>query len=225
MIVTDWIADHSLYVLLGIGTIFTYGWIFSFREKLNMHWFPILIYSIIHTIFGVLCVTVFAFAEAGFNMDAVGNMSLYGGVFFMPVLYFIFAKLFHKKTADVFDICTVCMIFTLMCARLNCLIAGCCLGNLIPGTTLRYPTREAEIAFYIILLIILGNKVKKTYTNGTIYPIYMIAYGVFRFITEGFRYTDSSLLIHLGHIWSVVSLILGYSIYIEIKKKGRRRKV
>ena len=85
MLIADWIADHSLYILLGIGTIFTYVWIFSFRKKLNMHWFPLLIYSIIHTIFGVLCVTVFALAEAGFNMDAAGNMSLYGGVFFMPV--------------------------------------------------------------------------------------------------------------------------------------------
>lgn len=219
-----WMADHSLYFLLGIGTIFTFIWLLTFKKRMKMHWYTQLVFSVIHTAYGVMSVMVFAIAEAGFDMKAAGNMSLFGGVFLMPLLYFIFAKIAHKKVSDVFDICTICMVFTLMCARINCLIAGCCLGNVIPGTSVHWPTREAEIVFYIILLFILGRKVKQGNTNGMIYPIYMISYGIFRFLTEGFRYTDSTSMIHFGHVWALISLLLGYCIYAELKKKGRRGK-
>lgn len=218
------LEENSLFFLLGLGTIFTYIWLFSFRKRLHMRWYTILLFSIIHTAFGVMCVMLFAFIEAGFRISAFGNMSLFGGVFLMPVLYFIFAMLANKKISDVFDICTISMIFTLMCARINCLIAGCCLGKVIPGTTLRWPTREVEIIFYAILLFALGRKVKHQDTHGIIYPVYMMSYGIFRFIVEWFRYNDSYSLIHFGHIWSVISLALGYSIYMEIKKKERKRK-
>ena len=62
---------------------------------------------------GVLCVKAFAVAESGFDMSKVGNMSLFGGVFIMPLFYFAGAKLFKRPSADVFDIFSVCMIFKL----------------------------------------------------------------------------------------------------------------
>ena len=90
-----------------------------------------------------------------FDMGAMGNMSLFGAVFFMPLVYWAFAKLSGRSAADVFDVFTVCLVFTLMCARLNCIFSGCCLGAHIPiegPTHLRFPTREMELLFYVILL-------------------------------------------------------------------------
>lgn len=52
-----------------------------------MKWYAVIAFSVLHTVCGVLSVKAFAFLETG---DA-GNMSLFGGVFFMPVLYFISA--------------------------------------------------------------------------------------------------------------------------------------
>ena len=89
-----------------------------------MKWYAALPISICHTLYGVLTVTVFAFLETGFDSNSLGNMSLFGGVFFMPLAYWLGAKLSKRKMADVFDIFTICMIFTLMCARINCIIAG-----------------------------------------------------------------------------------------------------
>lgn len=158
-------------------------------------------------------------------MDAAGNMSLFGGVFFMPVAYYIAAKIIKCKVSDLFDICTICMLFTVMCARINCILTGCCQGILFGGIQgLRWPTRELEIVYYIALLICFGHKVKSGRSDGEIYPLYMISYGVFRFIIEWVRSYDGNSLIHRAHFWALISLCLGFSIYAEIEKKKTKRR-
>lgn len=143
----------------------------------------------------------------------------------MPVLYLLGAKLFKRKAEDVCDVFSICMIFTVMCARINCIISGCCKGKLLPGAeTLRWPTREAEIIFYILLLAFLLPKVWKEKTKGRSYPIYMIAYGAFRFLIEWFRESDSASGIHIAHMWSIIALCIGLSIYIELQKKKGGKK-
>lgn len=225
--VINLIQSYSLFFLLGIGTIFTFYWLMRFRDKLNLHWYTAILISILHTVWGVFCVSVFAFAESGFSSDAVGNMSLFGGVFFMPLFYWGIAKILRLKSKVVFDLCTNCMLFTLMCARINCIIAGCCKGTFVFHTCYRWPTRELEIVFYVVLILVFSYKLKTSETNGIIYPIYMMSYGIFRFIVEFFRVGDGNLLIHPAHIWALISLCIGFSIYAEIKnkeKKGRRSK-
>ena len=82
-----WLKEHSLIVLLLLGTIFNVFWLYRMRRQLQMKWYAVIAFSVLHTVCGVLSVKAFAFLETG---DA-GNMSLFGGVFFMPVLYFISA--------------------------------------------------------------------------------------------------------------------------------------
>ena len=214
-------AEHGfLLIMLCIGTAFTFGWIGQCRDELHMNLPACGLISVLHTVFGVLCVTVFAVLET-MNLDNFGNLSIYGGVFFMPIYYFAIAKIFKADVSKTFDIFTICVMFTLMCARVNCLHAGCCKGLIIPGTEgMRWPTREAEIIFYIIMLIWLGRKVKSGNTIGEIYPLYMFSYGIFRFIDEFFRESDSGGLIHISHIWSIVAFCLGLSVYVEIKKRS-----
>lgn len=210
-----------------MGTIFTYAWQIVCRKQIRIKWYAALLVALLHTIIGVLSVKVFAFLESGFNPDSIGNMSLFGGIFFMPLAYWIGAKVTKRNVGQVFDVFTICMIFTVMCARINCIFAGCCFGILIPGAAgIRWPTRELEILFYVILLFILGRKIITGKHNGEIYPIYMAAYGAFRFIVEFFRVSDSSLgIVHLSHVWAIVSFGIGISIYCELqsrKNKGRR---
>lgn len=226
-IIAEWLSSHTLLLLLSAGTFFSFIWLMQFRDRLNMKWYAALMLAIAHTLVGVVCVKVFAFMETGFNPDSIGNMSLFGGVFFMPLLYLAGARLTKRSMAEVCDAFTGCMILTLMCARVNCILTGCCGGKLIPGSEhLRWPTRETEIVFYIVLLFILGKHILQDRTHGTAYPLYMISYGIFRFIVEWFRSANSPLgYIHMGHIWALVSLGIGYSIYSEqVKTKTKAMK-
>lgn len=218
-------SEYTLILLLAAGTLFTFIWLCLMRDRLRIKWYAALPIAVLHTVYGVLTVRVFAFMETGFSPEGIGNMSLFGGVFFMPLAYWAGARLFKRTLSDVFDIFTVCMVFTLMCARINCIFAGCCSGKAIPGLNgVCWPTRELEIIFYIVLLFILGRKIRKRQNHGEIYPLYMISYGAFRFITEGFRFYSGPSLVHPAHIWALIAVCVGFSAYTEIQKKYRGKK-
>lgn len=222
MALLTWLSDHALILLLSCGTLFNVYWLHRCRERLHLRWLSVLLLSVLHTVLGVLSVKVFALFETG-NFS---NMSLFGGVFFMPLFYWGVAKLAKQKAADVFDVFTICLVFTLMCARLNCMISGCCLGAHIPieGLThLRFPTRELELLFYVLLLSRLWRKVLSGSARGMIYPIYMISYGIFRFVTETLRVSNrTDSILHISHLWALLSLGIGISIYGELQKKEKK---
>lgn len=218
----------SLLILLAAGFAFTAVWLILLRKRLSMAWYAAILIAIAHTVYGVLTVKVFAFLETGFRADSLGNMSLFGGVFLMPLAYWLGAKLSKRPYREVFDIFTPCMIFTVMCARVNCILSGCCAGLPIPGVNgMRFPTREAEILFYLILLAFLCPRAWKGRSRGRAYPVYMIGYGAFRFIIEFFRVSESRSVFHLAHLWALITLLFGVSIYAEMKNsksKPKRRK-
>lgn len=222
MALLTWLSDHALILLLSCGTLFNVYWLHRCRERLHLRWLSVLLLSVLHTVLGVLSVKVFALFETG----DFSNMSLFGGVFFMPLFYLGVAKLAKQKAADVFDVFTICLVFTLMCARLNCIVSGCCLGAHIPieGLThLRFPTRELELLFYVLLLSRLWRKVMTGSARGMIYPIYMISYGIFRFVTETLRFSDrTDSILHVSHLWALLSLGIGISIYGELQKKEKK---
>lgn len=220
-----WLSGHKLELLLSVGALFAFFWLLHCRKRLRIRWPGALALAVLHTVYGVFSVSVFAIIEGFGDRSAVGNMSLFGGVFFMPAFYWAVAKWRKLPFSRVCDLLTPCMVFTVMCARINCILAGCCFGTLIPGLNgLRWPTRELEIIFYLFLLVILGRKVLAGKTHGEIYPLYMISYGVFRFIVETFRVSSSQSMIHLAHFWALAALCIGASVYsqLQIKKKARR---
>lgn len=196
------------------------------RDALRFRWFLALPVSVLHTVFGVLSVVLFANLEQMLkgNFHFTYIQSLYGAIFILPLFYFLLAKLSKRKTADVFDIFTVCMVFTLLCARINCLFSGCCLGAEIPGTNgLRWPTRETEILFYLAVLTFMIIRTCKKKNRGDLFPLYMAIYGAFRFVVEFFRDPGAGPmngLLHIGHIWSVLSVCIGLCVYFEIQRKN-----
>lgn len=220
----EWIAqqpsDHFLFILLLIGTVFNLAWLLKLQDRLRFRAPLALLLSTLHTVFGVACVKLFAFLENG----EAGGMSLFGGIFFMPVFYLLLARLTKRKAADVFDVFTVCMLFTVMCARISCMISGCCRGLIIPGTQLRFPTRELEIVYYIGMLVVLIPWVRKERHIGGVYPFYMATYGAFRFIIEFFRVSDSGTMVHLAHFWAALALAAGLSVYLEISARNQKGK-
>lgn len=228
---TEFITKHwILLLLLLLGTAFTFVWTMLNRDKLRWRWYASAPLALLHTIVGVVCVVAFAKLEtlgSGVSSEGV-TFSLFGAIFFLPLFYFLLAKISGRKTADVFDVFTVSMAFTLLCARINCIFAGCCLGACITGTDgPRWPTREIEIGFYVIVLTILILRILKQKNHGEIFPLYMVSYGAFRFMIEFFREPGPGTLhlgvFHISHIWAILSVLLGLSIYFEVQKNHSKK--
>lgn len=214
----NWLLEHSLLALLTLGTVFDLCWLGICRDRLRLQRWAVPLLAVLHTGFGVLSVRCMGFLETGSG----GNMSLYGGMFLMPAFYGAVARTGRKKAADVFDVFTVCMLFTLLCARVNCIFSGCCAGLPIPGTGLHWPTRQLEILYYIAALAVMAPKAKNGQRRGMLYPLYMVSYGGFRFVTEFFRVSASGQLLHPAHLWSALAVGLGISIAAELQTKQKK---
>lgn len=225
MDLSEYISKHvPLLLLLLLGTAFTFAWTMRNRDRLRWKWYAAAPLALLHTVVGVACVMAFAKLENLWRTSEFGLLSLFGAIFFLPLFYFLLAKISKRKTADVFDVFTVSMVFTLLCARINCLFEGCCLGAFISGTEgPRWPTREIEIGFYVVILAFLILRILRKKNHGEIYPLYMVIYGVFRFVIEFFRDPGKGApligVLHISHIWAILSVILGLSIYFEVQKK------
>ena len=219
--IKDWIVDNGLWLLLALAGVVTVLWLWALRARLSLGRPAAVLLSILHLVCGVACVKVFAVIETG-GASAGGAMSLFGAVFFMPVLYYAGAKLSGRRMSEVCDIFGIAMIVTLFFARINCLIAGCCKGLPIPGLEpARWPTREAELVFYVVFLARMAPKAARAETRGVVYPVYMIAYGIFRFVTEFFR-AGSRGVLHPAHLWAFLAIAAGAGILGEMNSRKNR---
>lgn len=218
----EWIRSHPLIMLLLGAAAATFIWLTAVRKRLGIKWYASALLAVLNVAAGVLCVKFFAVVESGFDFSRFAGQSLFGAVFFLPLFYFLGARLFKRAPEDVFDCFTVPFIFTLFCARICCIITGCCLGREIGG--FRVPTREAELLFYAVLLAFLAPRVIKGRSRGSIFPIFMIAYGAFRFVCEFFREAPAFPgIFHISHVWAAISFTLGLCIYVRMKRSAESR--
>lgn len=223
MPIIDFIVSHYvLMILLLLATIVNFVRLYLNRKDLKMNLLILILFSVFHTIIGVLFVILFAFAESGFDMNSFGNLSLYGGVFLMPIVYLGYALIRKVPIGRAFDIFTISLVETLFFARINCLVSGCCNGILIGETGFRVPTRELELLFYLIFTIIFVDKIYKSKTKGYVYIIFLISYGIFRFVTEFLR-TNENLYgqFHIAHLWSILAIVFGILLLCIILFRGR----
>lgn len=222
-----------LYFFLFLAAIQCAVTLWFFRQRLDLNLLTVIVLAVVHTILGVLCVKLFSAIEM-MRAPSSAGLSLFGSIFFLPIFYVIGAKLFKREVATVFDIFVLNLIGALAIVRVNCIITGCCYGKLIvAGGVVRWPTREIEIIFqcivWIYLFIKLVRKEPKGYIKGSLYPLYMIFYGIFRFVEEWFRETQHFIgVAHLSHFWAVACFAVGCSIYLTLKerqhKKGKHKK-
>lgn len=210
-----------LILLLTGATIVSFIWLLFNRKRINASWWEVLILALLHTIIGVGCVIFFAFIESGFDINTFGSLSLFGGVFLMPVFYLLYAKIKKISFGDVFDVFVISLITTLMFARINCIITGCCLGKNINYTEARYPTRELEIGFYVVLTVVFIIFTFKKILTGKLYLIYLISYGTFRFIIEFLRESKSESVFHVAHVWSLLSIGIGIGLLVYLSKRKK----
>ena len=215
-----WMHEHSLVLLLSLASIITFIWLFVNRERLHAKWYEALILTVLYVAWGMAAVKLFAALESG-DPDMVKGMSLFGVVFTIPLAYLLHAKIRKLPFLEVADVVTVCMVTTVCCARINCIVSGCCGGAAIPfWEGHNWPIRETEVLCYLIFVEIFANRVWKHKTHGEVYPIYMIGYGVLRFILQFLREGTTPIVgvFTLPHIWALLSVLLGVAGLILVKR-------
>jgi len=223
-----WITDNSKYILLFLGVLagLPLVWKRRKRMKLSRSWLVPLL-CLVFTVLSLFSAIAFAALESLISGKQVsfGAISTYGIYFICPFLLFAAARIARLEKKELLDAFALYAVPSLFLMRCNCLISGCCLGRVIPGTDSRYPTREIELVFYIIIfLLLLWREKHGKNVPGQQFPLLMAAYGVFRFIEEWFREGTGSSYLHLAHFWSILAVAAGASIFFELGKRAGRKK-
>ena len=215
------ITRYSTYIAVVLGLVTGYPLI-STRGYLKQYSkFQVFALCVFFSLISVISVLLFASVEGviGGKQFSIGAVSTYGLYIIAPVILLV---VFHggEKRKRIFDRYAFYVLPSMILQRIRCMIAGCCYGKHLFDTQLRWPTREMEILFYICMLCIF-LKEEKDLVQGSLFPLLMISYSSFRFIEEFVR--DGSGLLHMAHMWSVIVLIIGLSIYAEFRQFKKSR--
>ncbi|MGH7174503.1 MAG: prolipoprotein diacylglyceryl transferase [Gemmataceae bacterium] len=117
----------------------------------------------------------------------------------------------HVKTGDTFALPLAC---ALVVGRWGCFCNGCCFGTPtgLPwgrdfgDGLLRHPTQAYESLFHLGMAVVLWFLLREGWFRGHHLQIYLIAYGVYRFLTEYIRPEPIALVGLTFYQW--VSLVL-----------------
>jgi phosphatidylglycerol:prolipoprotein diacylglycerol transferase len=114
------------------------------------------------------------------------------------------AKVFAGYTAPTGDLFALVAPVGIIFGRIGCFLHGCCLGQPVcqkawwtledPQGTPRWPAVPAEIVFNLITLVIFLTIRRSERLRGQLFHVYLVAYGVFRFLHEMVRDTPRMFL-------------------------------
>jgi phosphatidylglycerol:prolipoprotein diacylglycerol transferase len=146
------------------------------------------------------------------------------GALILGFLFAEIAKPFVGYTMPPNDRFAALLPFTIGLGRFGCLTAGCCHGLpydgwcAMPGVdgVPRYPTQLFEIVFQFTIGVFFVLMVKQKIFFGRLFSFYLIAYGIFRFLTEFIRDTPKVFGEFSGYqLISLMMIALGAAFFLK----------
>ncbi|MDY2880171.1 MAG: prolipoprotein diacylglyceryl transferase [Candidatus Borkfalkiaceae bacterium] len=223
---------HMYGIMIAVGILCCFGVLFKYGKKrgLDPRFLDFCFYDGIGAIaFGFLSA---AFFQGLYNFieDPSGGFSLKGGITFIGGLiggivffiagYLIFRKKLKNTLADLAPVAACCITVAHAFGRVGCFFAGCCYGKETDGplgvkfpylSHKVYPTQLYEAIFLFIIFGVLSWFVWNKKAKNA-FPVYLIAYGVFRFLLEFLRGDDRGKLFGVlspSQFWSIVLVAAG----------------
>ena len=159
--------------------------------------------------------------ELGSGMTFIGG--LIGGVACFLAIYFIFRKKYTARLYEVISLLPCSILIAHAFGRIGCFFAGCCYGKEtdsflgvqfpdLPHPV--HPTQLYEAAFLFVLFAVSVYLIlKKDFKHNL--SLYLIAYGVFRFLIEYVRGDDRGELVGFvspSQFWSILMVVAGVAI-------------
>lgn len=209
---------RTSYVLLGF--VFMSALLLLRRRKYNtVKPVKIVAICILLTLCGVAGALIMHYIESG-NFSGT---SLFGAVLFVPIMMLPISQILRVPYSTLLDMCAPCECIMLAVLKFNCFKAGCCSGRVLTtasGSTIRFPSQLVEMIAFLLIMAVLLKLEKKQETDGKLYPLYLIVYGCTRFILNSFRagLREFVWIFPPGHFWSIISIIVGVSALIFLKK-------
>ncbi len=211
-----------LIIFLAAGAVGMFLCMLYCRQIYPIPKWKIAVSTILLTISGILGAYLMGFIENG----RWGIQSFYGAVFLVPVMMWLPAMLLKIPYGVMMDICAPAECIMLALLKINCKITGCCGGLYFypwEGMKFQFPSQIAECITAILLMLFLIHIIKKKTHRNMIYPLYLLTYGIIRFILNFFRFSHFWIgPLAAGTFWSLISIAIG-GIVLLIDRYKRRK--
>ncbi|MBI5571708.1 MAG: prolipoprotein diacylglyceryl transferase [Desulfomonile tiedjei] len=183
----------------------------------------------------VLFYNLSVYVSAPWEILAVwnGGMSFHGGLIGMVVLGFLFARRHHASFLELADIGALAATPGLMLGRLGNFINGELFGRVttapwgivfpLGGPLPRHPSQLYESLFEgLILFLILWSLRRRLRIHGQLLGVFLIGYGIFRFLIELVREPDPQLGfvfegLTMGQILCLCMIVGGISLLLFLR--------
>lgn len=229
------IDTYSVMILIGV--LFCLWFLSLYLKKKNYPKQAIyaielnaIVAILVGVVTGLLFQNLYDFIEKGSAYTWTWAMTFYGGLIggvasFLIGYFAILRRKHFPMVSELLVIAPSCICIAHGIGRIGCFLAGCCYGKetdawygvRFPGMDHKViPTNLFEAIFLIalaLLLLILALKEKGIFNFG----IYMVAYGVWRFIVEFWRGDHRGEFIgnlSPSQFWSIVLFVGGVAYFV-----------
>lgn len=223
-------GPYKILVYLAAGTVcMLVPILLQARWKNITRWKSVLL-ALCLTITGTIGTLLLFYFESG---GKFGGTSFFGAVFLVPLIFFIGCKVFSVSFGKTMDLCASAECVMLAVMKIRCLVSGCCAGielfTTSTGQQVLFPSQSIELLAGLAIAVALVIMAKKEENDGTLYPWYMILYGVTRFVLNWFRTANEPFVWFLppGNFWSLISILIGAVWLVAAKKieKSKRNSI
>ncbi|MBQ3235501.1 MAG: prolipoprotein diacylglyceryl transferase [Clostridia bacterium] len=229
---------YGVMIALGILACFLVLYFLGKNQNIAPSFIDFTFYNAIFAIaFGFFSATLFQATynyidnpEEGFTLGNgftfIGG--LIGGVATFLIVYFILRKKLSGTLLELLPIAPSCITIAHAFGRIGCAFAGCCYGMETDSAIAMYnhgawriPVQLYESTFLFILFGVLTILLVKKNFKQTM-PIYLVAYGIFRFVIEYFRGDErgklfGSDLISPSQFWSILMVVIGIALFFLLR--------
>ena len=203
--------------------------IFRMKKYRISFWKMMLIYLVV-SIVGVIGAALGAVVSGG----TILGKRLYGLMILDTVALLLLCHPLKLSVAEMGDFIAPPIMAVCFASKIDCLVKGCCYGIIVKkfetAPALRFPSAIVEMSIWAILTILLLLLERNKKTKGLLWPIGLITFGIFRFVTDFFRGAPSERRIMLlgltgGAFWSLITFAIGIVFLIWAITKSRKENV
>lgn len=233
------IKIHMYGVMVAIGILAAFVVLYAYSKKLKIDGkFTDFIYynAIVSIALGFGSAAVFQ-AFYNFMEDPDHGFKFEGGITFIGgliggsltflLIYFLFRKKLTGRLIDAISMIPCSILVGHAFGRVGCFFAGCCygkptecfLGVKFPNLGGKvHPTQLYEAAFLFVVFAVCSYLLlKKNFKHNM--SVYLIAYGIFRFLIEFVRDDDRGELVGFispSQFWSLLMIVLGVGVFFLV---------
>ena len=233
----------SMGIMMALGVIFAIIEVTIFLKRKNLARENIIDFLIVCSVtifmgivFSMLFENLYESIKHAVNNESQAwtwSKTFYGGLFGGVTTFLLMYKFFYLKNnqpiiKEVLKIVPSAICLGHGIGRIGCFLNGCCygietdswIGVTFPGHNHKViPTQLIEMVFLLLLALVLAILAFKNITVHTM-PIYLLTYGVFRFVIEFYRGDERGQLSGLSpsQYWCILLVVSAVALYFIYNK-------